>query len=123
MVSVLSAKLGTQRLDGSMPIDPERSGRASRRNRRFGERMPSKGNLFDGVALHGRQPAYGGTEKSGAVHPESCCFRIVSGVGMILIGERLINLARAGTARLTQPVDPRRWAIVLSQAENERLGS
>ena len=100
-MSVLSAKLRTQRLDGSMPIDPERSGRASGRNRRFGERIPSKGNLFDGVALHGRQPAYGGTEKGGPVHPESYFFRIISGVGMILVGERLINLACAGSVCLT----------------------
>jgi len=78
-VSVLSAKLRTQRLDGSMPIDPERSGRASGRNRRFGERIPSKGNLFDGVALPGRKPGQGRNETSGLVHPEGRFFRVAAG--------------------------------------------
>src|SRR6478735_9701532 len=105
MVSALSAKLRTQCLDGAMPVDSERSGRASGRNRRFGERVSSKGNLFDGVALPGRKPGQGRNETSGLVHPEGRFFRVAAGVGVIFIGERLINLTRAGTARPTQSVD------------------
>ena len=106
-----------------MPIDPKGSAGPSSRRCSLRERLALERKMLHCLALPGREFAEGQIEYLGMVGFECCLLGIPARISAILISEWLmISRVRVRPSRRS-PSIARRWAMVLSQAVNERLGS
>src|SRR5208282_2445467 len=93
MISVLSTELGTQGLEGAMPIDPERSGGPSSSRCSLHERLALEREMLHRLALPGRELADGQIEYLSAVGLECCFLGITAWIRVVFIGKCRINFA------------------------------
>ena len=88
-----------------MPICPKRPSRGSGFRRGLGARTLRKRVAIDGFALLGREFVQGGAKQRGTVMLKSCLLGIAAGIRIVLVGDRRMDFASAGTATATQFVD------------------